>query len=143
MRFSLLVMLVVAATPAVAAPVAPQIPAAPQIPREILDGTAVDQLQPMFKALARAFLNLPVGEIEAAAEGRSARPDEARRTVGDATGMSEAELNREIAASSGALKAGSQAIVRALPAITRALGEVGAELEKAVANLPSPTYPKR
>ncbi|HVF84069.1 MAG TPA: hypothetical protein VM913_07865 [Sphingomicrobium sp.] len=115
----------------------------PALPPEVASGQIVDQLQPMLRALSRAFLNLPVGEIEAAVENRPVTAHDRNKTVRQATGMSERELDREIAASTGALKAGTQAMARSWPVISRALSQAGQELEKAIANAPSPAYPRR
>lgn len=144
MRLPLILAALLAASPAAAqqAPAQALAPV-PELPPEIASGAIVDQMQPVFRALANAFLNLPIGEIEAAVENRPMRPEDRSRTVGQASGMSQQELDREIATSSGTLKAGGQAMVRALPAITRALNEAGEEIGKAVNNLPSPAYPKR
>jgi hypothetical protein len=117
--------------------------AAPPLPPEVASGQIVDQLQPMLRALGRAFLSLPVGELEAAAENRPVTPGNRNRTVREATGMNERELDRQIAASTGTLKAGTQAMARSWPVISRALSEAGRELDKAIANAPSPAYPKR
>ncbi len=138
MRLLLLPALLIG-TPAAAQTAAPM----PPLPPEVVSGQIVDQLQPVLRALSRAFLNLPVGEIEAAVENRPVTARDRARTVKDATGMSERELDREIAASTGALKAGTQAIARSWPAISRALAQAGEDVERAIANAPSPTYPKR
>lgn len=138
MRLLLLPALLIA-TPALAQTAAP----IPPLPPEVASGQIVDQLQPMLRALSRAFLNLPVGELEAAVENRPVTARDRNKTVKDATGMSERELDGEIAASTGTLKAGTQAMARSWPVISRALSEAGREMEKAIANAPSPVYPKR
>jgi hypothetical protein len=134
-------------TPALllAAPAAAQTAPAPtpQLPPEIASGQIVDQLQPVLRSLSHAFLNLPIGEVEAAVENRPVTARDRNKTVKDATGMNERELDREIAASTGTLKAGTQAMARSWPVISRALSQVGEEMEKAIANAPSPVYPKR
>ena len=115
----------------------------PPLPPEVASGQIVDQLQPMLRALSRAFLNLPVGELEAAVENRPVTARDRKKTVKEATGMNQRELDREIAASTGTMKAGTQALARSWPVISRALSQVGEEMEKAIANAPSPVYPKR
>ena len=125
-----------------AAPAAAQ-PAAPALPPEVASGQIVDQLQPMLRALSRAFLNLPVGELEAAAQNRPVTPQDRGKTVGHAIGLSERELDEKVAAGTDTLKAGTQAMARSWPVISRSLSEAGRELEKAIANAPSPAYPKR
>lgn len=134
-----------AATPAAAneAPRAPVPPSPVVIPPEILDGRLLDQLGGMMGALSKAFLNLPVGELEAAIENRPVSRADKGRTVRSVTGMDERELTGEIEASKGAVKAGGQAMARALPVIVEALNKAGDEFERATANLPQPGYPKR
>ena len=74
MRLLLLPALLIA-TPALAEPGVPQ-----QLPPEVASGQFVDQLQPVLRAMSKAFLNLPVGEIEAAVTG----PSPSRRSCGAA-----------------------------------------------------------
>jgi hypothetical protein len=133
-----------------AVPVAAQAPARspePQrqaeLPPEITDGRMLDQVGSMVGALTKAFLGLPVGEIEAAVENRPVTREDKRRTVGSATGMDERELTAEIEQSKGAVKAGGEAMVRALPVIRDALNKAGDEIGRATANIPQPGYPKR
>ncbi len=132
-----------------AAPAAAQQPSrqvdssAVQIPPEITDGRMLDQIGSMMGALSKAFLNLPVGELEAAMENRPVTRADRGRTVRSVTGMDERELNGEIEASKGAVKAGGQAMARALPVVVEALNKAGEEVERATANLPQPGYPKR
>jgi hypothetical protein len=132
-----------AATPALAQQ--PPRPAQPpvSIPPEIVDGRMLDQMGDMIGALSKAFLNLPVGELEAAVENRPATRADRNRTVRSVTGMSERELAADIEQGKGAVKAGGQAMVRALPVIVGALNEAGEEIERATANVPQPGYPKR
>ena len=131
-----------------ASPVAAQAPADPiRIPPELTDPATTERVLDMLGPLSRAFLNLPIGEIEAVAEGRSVTPADRTRTVRDVAGGGdpnfEANFEREIAANRATMRAASRAMVAALPAISRALGEAAAEIERATANLPSPTYPRR
>lgn len=113
------------------------------IPPEIVEGRMLDQMGDMIGALSKAFLNLPVGEIEAAVENRPATRADRSKTVRSVTGMSERELAADIEQGKGAVKAGGQAMVRALPVIVEALNEAGEEIERATANIPQPGYPKR
>ena len=137
MRFPLLVLALGVAAPAAAQPL-PQ-----ALPPEIASGQVVDQLQPVLRAVAHAFLDLPVGEIQAAVENRPVRPEDHNRRVRDVAGIDERQLDREIARGSGSVKAGTQAISRSLPVITRALSEASDEIARTVNNLPSPAYPRR
>jgi hypothetical protein len=131
------------ATPALAQQSQRPAPPPVNIPPEIVDGRMLDQVGDMIGALSKAFLNLPVGEIEAAVENRPATRSDRGKTVRSVTGMSERELAEDIEQGKGAVKAGGQAMVRALPVIVGALNEAGEEIERATANIPQPGYPKR
>jgi hypothetical protein len=139
MRLTLaLAPLLLLATPAAAQPVPP-----PQLPPEIADGRAIDQLGTVMGAIARVFLDLPVGEVEAAIENRPVTRDDQRKTVRSVSGMSERELQQEIREGTEVAKSGTRAVVRSLPAITRALNEAGEQIDRAIANMPSPVYPRQ
>jgi hypothetical protein len=140
-------LLAIALLASVAAPALAQQPPRPappvDLPPEIADGRVIDQLGSMMGALSKAFLNLPVGELEAAVENRPATRADRQRTVRSVTGMSERELDADIEQGKGAVKAGGQAMARALPVIVEALNEAGESIERATANLPQPGYPNR
>jgi hypothetical protein len=114
-----------------------------ELPPEIVDGRMIDQLGNMVGALTKAFLDLPVGELEAAIENRPATRQDRSRTVRSVTGTDERELTAEIEQSKGAVKAGGQAVARAVPVIREALNKAGEQIEQATANLPQPGYPRR
>jgi len=63
--------------------------------------------------------------------------------VRSTTGVSERELQQDIRQGTEVAKAGTQAMVRSLPVITRALNEAGEQIGRAIANMPSPAYPKQ
>jgi len=132
--------LVLAPVPAVAAP-----KEAPQLPPELSDPAMADKLGKMAGALTRALMNMPVGEVEAAAQGREPTAAERTRTVRDQIGGPEAEreVEAKVAASGREMQAMSKALVASLPSIMKSLEGVERELERATANLPDPTYPKR
>jgi hypothetical protein len=132
--------LALASVPAVAAP-----KEAPQLPPELSDPAMADKLGKMAGALTRALMNMPVGEVEAAAQGREPTATERARTVRDQLGGPEAEreVEAKVAASGRQMQAMSKALVASLPSIMKSLEGVERELERATANLPDPTYPKR
>ena len=148
--FHWLVPLALVASPAVAQdkPEAPA-PAAETIavPPELSDPRMAERLGAMMQALSKAFLDLPVGELEAAAEGRPATAADRKRTVREVGRMDdpdfERDLDRTLAASRAGMQAGMKALAAALPAMMKGLAEASREIEKATANLPSPNYPKR
>ena len=150
MRACLLALsLVVMAGPVLAqatpSPTAP--PETIAVPPQLTDPATVDRIGGMMQAMSKAFLNLPVGEIEAAAQGRPAtRADRSRtiRDIGRARDPNfERNLDRQLADSRVAVQAGMKAFAAALPAVIKDLTDAGRKIEQATANLPSPTYPKR
>jgi hypothetical protein len=140
-----LVILAAVATPA-AAQVAPRPYEAPrqsELPPEITDGRMVDQIGSMVGALTKAFLDLPVGELEAAVENRPVTRADRGRTVRSVTGTDEREITSSIEQGKGTVVAGGRAVARSLPVIREALNKAGEEIERATANIPQPGYPRR
>ena len=80
-----------------------------------------------------------------AIEGRPATGADRARTVGDSIGdpYIEQRVAEQAAQSGRTMQAATKALVGSLPAIMRSLEGAKAELERAVANLPDPTYPRR
>src|SRR4051794_31187775 len=68
------------ASPALAA----QTPAPP--PHALIDPRAIDRVGDMVGAVSHALMNVPIGEVEAAAEGRVVSPSDRQRTVRDIAG---------------------------------------------------------
>ena len=139
--------LLLAASPALAAqaPAAPEPPAAAQIPPELSDPAVADKLTRMAGVLVKSLMDMPVGEVEAAMAGRTPTEADKRKRVRDEVGGPEAEreLAAKVAASGPQMRAMQKALVSSLPAILGALQGVEKELERAAANIPDPTYPKR
>ena len=134
------------AAPALAQTPAPPPQATPepiQIPPELSDPGLPAKLSRVMEALSEAFLDLPVGKVEAAIEGRQPTAADRRRTVRRETGMTERQLKQQIAQSRPMMEAATRALVAALPAMMKGMSEAGKELEKATANLPQPNYPKQ
>ena len=135
MRTSLLLIpLSLCAAPAIAQPVA--VP--PQVPPE-----AVDRAADAMQSLSKAFLDLPVGDVQAAVEGRKPTSADRRRTVASETGLSARELQQRIAAARPQIEQSVSAINRALPEITDDLKRAQQSIERALSNMPDPNYPRR
>ena len=130
------------AAPALAAP-RPAKPAPIAIPPELSDPALADQLGRVTGVLAKAMLDMPVGEMEAAIENRPATPADRARKVRDVAGMDEQTVAAETAASGKTMQAMTKALVASLPAVLASMDGARKALEKATANLPDPTYPKR
>ena len=135
-----LVPLALCAAPAVAQPAPPPIA---QLPPELADSATVDRVTDAMQALSQAFLQLPVGNVQAALEGRPPTPADRVRTVGSETGLNPGELQQRIAEAKPKIQQSVRAVNQALPEITRSLVEVQRSVERALSNLPDPNYPRR
>ncbi len=126
-----------AASPALAAP--------PLLPQVLTDPAMADQLGRVAGVLTESLMNLPVGEIEAAIEGRPATRADRARTVGDSIGDPRIaqRIAEETASSGRTMQAATKAIAASVPAIMRAVEGARGEIERAIGNLPDPTYPRR
>jgi len=129
-------------TPTVAA-AAPAPEETAEIQRQLTDPKWADRLTDAMLAMSKALMNMPVGEVEAAVQGRQPTVADKRRTIESETGMSEQQLRRQIEDSRPAMEAGMKAMAAALPAIMKGFSDAQRELEKASANVPRPDYPKR
>jgi len=145
MRFHLLALpFALAAAPALAqAAPAPSSSDELRIPPELSDPALANRLVDTMQALSRAFLNLPVGEAEAALQGRPATSADKRRTVASESGMTERELKQKIDESRPMMIASQRALMAALPAMMKGLKDAEKEFDRAAANMPHPDYPKR
>ena len=131
----------------IATPALAQRSNAPDLPRELTDPRTADKLGKMAGALSRALLDLNVGEVQAAVEGRPVTDADRRRTVRDMAARGDPNIERNIerqAATSGAaIQAGVKAMAAALPAIMESVDRAADEIDRATANLPQPGYPRR
>jgi hypothetical protein len=132
--------LLMAPVPALAAP-----KAAPQLPPELSDPAMADKLGKMAGALTRALMDLPVGELEATIQGREPTPADRAKRVRDEIGglAAERQVEAQVAQSGRHMQAMSKALVDSLPSIMSALDQMESSLERATANIPDPTYPRR
>ena len=144
----MLVPLALMASPTLAQSPAPAPPAGTiSVPPELTDPAMAERLGRMMQAMSKAFLNLPVGELEAAAEGRAVTAADRARTVREVGRLDDPDFERNLeqtlAESRAGIQASMKALAAALPAMMKGLAEAGRELEKATANMPSPNYPRR
>jgi hypothetical protein len=132
--------LLLLAAPAVAAP--PPRSGEIQVPRELTDPATADRLADMMEALSQAFLDLPVGSVQAAAEGRKPTAEEKALTVRDIGRRDDPDFDsnfgRQIAQARPAIHEGMKAFAKALPEITRSLSQAADAIERAAANMPRP-----
>jgi hypothetical protein len=121
--------------------------APPQLPPELTDPATVHRLAGTLQALSQALLDLKVGEVRAGLEGRTATPAERNLTVRDMARQKDPDFDRhlqqKIASAGPQIERNMVAMQRALPQMMRSLHDVQKSLERAMANMPDPTYPRR
>jgi hypothetical protein len=135
----------------IASPALAQQPAAPQpaieAQRVLGDPAMADRLANMMQSLSRAVLDLPVGEVQAAVEGRKPTAADRKLTVRELGRRDdpnfERNLQRRMADAKPMIEASQKALAEALPAMIKSMEEAGKALERAAANMPDPTYPRR
>jgi hypothetical protein len=144
MRKSLIILpLLLCATPAFAQ----EPPSAIQLPPELTDPAAQMRLMMKLQGISNALLNIRVGDMRAALEGREATPAERNQTVGDIVRRKDPNFDRdvarEVATVGPKLQRSMRAINRALPELLRDVDDAQRSLDRAVSNLPDPNYPRR
>lgn len=149
MRTSLVLLpLLMIAAPAAAQTPAPAAPPPPiQVPRELTDPATADRLGRAMQALSKEFLKLRVGEVQAALEGRQPTAAERRLTVRELGRRDnrnfDRDFERQIANAKPMIEQSMRVLAETLPAMMQGLGQAQQALERAAANMPDPTYPKR
>jgi hypothetical protein len=126
-------------------------PAAPspaiKVPHELTDPATADKLVNAMQAMSKALLDLPVGGVQAALEGRQPTQTEKKLTVRDLGRRDnpnfERNFRQQIAQARPGIEHGMKALNEALPAIMKGLDDAGRAIDRAAANMPDPTYPKR
>lgn len=115
-------------------------------PPQIADPAVADRVANAAQAVSDALLNIPVGDLKAAAEGRRATPDEKRMTVRDIARHDDPDfdrkLHRQIAQARPMVRQGIKAVNESLPEVMQSLEQAQRSIERALANLPDPTYPQ-
>jgi len=128
------------AAPASAAP-------PPQLPPQVTDPATAQRLTNVMQAVSNALLNVKVGGLEAAIEGREASPQEKNRTVGDMARRDDPNFDRNlqqhIAQVGPTMQRSVTAVNQALPEVMESLHQAKKAIERAAANMPDPTYPQR
>ena len=118
-----------------------------QVPPELTDPAVTEKLANSMQALSKAFLDLRVGEVQAALEGRQPTPSEKKMTVRDLGRRDdpnfERSLQQQVANAKPMIDQSMKALAAALPAMMQSMQQAEKALERAAANMPDPTYPKR
>jgi len=126
---------------------AQEAPPAIQLPPELTDPAAAMQMARTVQALSTALLNIRVGDMRAALEGRDATPVERNMTVGDIVRRKDPDFDRhvqeQVATVGPKIQRSMRAINHALPELMRDVDDVQRSVERAVSNLPDPSYPRR
>jgi hypothetical protein len=139
----LLPLLLVSTSPAFA-----QDPGSPiKVPHELSDPATADKLARTMQGMTKALLDLRVGEVQAAAEGRKPTPAERKLTVGDLARRDDPNFDRnvrrQISEAGPRIAQGMNAVSTALPAIMKAIDDASRAIDRAAANMPDPSYPRR
>ena len=144
--FALLLPLVLAAAPALAAEPADGF----QVPPQLTDPAMAQTLAKMLGSVTKAVMDMPVGEVQAAVEGREPTPADKTRTLRDMAGGDpnlDRKVEQQVASAVPRMQAGMKAMAHSLPGMMKALekaaGEMEGSLDRATANLPTPGYPQR
>ena len=120
---------------------------APQLPPELTDPATAQRLAGAMQAVSDAFLNMRIGDVQAALVGRPATPAERNMTVRDMARRDDPDFDRHLqqnmAKVGPTMQRSMQALNQTLPVVMRDLKDAKRSLERAVANLPDPTYPQR
>jgi len=142
----ILLPLLVCTTPAIAQSAPPQAAFA-EAERVLADPSTADRLTNVVQALSNAVLDLPVGQIQAAVEGRPATPADRNTTVRDIARRDDPDfdrdLQRKVAQAGPAVRQSMKAMSQALPEMMQGLQHAQKALERAAANMPDPDYPVR
>jgi hypothetical protein len=135
--------LLAGATAAVAQPAPRPLENVTGVPPQLADPRTADKLTDVMQSLSKALLELRVGDVQAALEGRAPTAADHRRTVASETGMTDSELRARIAAAKPAMEQSIRALNQALPAVLGGLQQAQDALDRATANMPDPNYPRR
>lgn len=144
MRKSLIILpLLLVASPAVAQ----DAPRGVELPRELTDPAAQMRLAAKLQSISSALLGLKIGDVAAALEGREASTAERNLTVGDLVRRKDPNFDRdvarEVATVGPKIQRGVQAVSRTLPRVMHDVADAQKSIDRAVANLPDPNYPRR
>ena len=151
MRSSLVLLAIsLCAAPALAQPAAPAARAgnqAIQLPPQLADPAAADRLANAMQSMSQALLDLKVGGLQAALEGREATSADKKLTIRDLARRDdpafEKRLQQQIAQARPKMEQSIKALNEALPEVTEDLQRAQRSIERAIANMPDPNYPRR
>src|SRR5690348_4333052 len=135
------------AGPAFAQQAAVPAPKTLQIPHELADPATADRIADTMQSLSKALLDMKVGRLQATLEGREPTRAERDRTVRDLARRDDPQIERHvqqrIAEAKPKIEQSIKAFNQALPEVTEDLQRAQHAVERAMANMPDPNYPKR
>ena len=121
-----------------------------QIPAELTDPAMADTLGKMLGSLTRVMMDMPLGELQAAVEGREPTSADRKRTLRDMAGRDpnlERKVEQQVAQAVPRMQSSMKALAGSLPAMAKALEQAAEQMEgsidRATANMPTPGYPRR
>ena len=136
-----------AASPAVGQTSPAKTPPVAEIQKQLTDPAMADRLARVMQALSKSFLELPVGEVEAAVAGREPTAADRKRTVRETESARDPHFERkfqgQMANAKPMMESAMKAMAAALPAMMEGMVKASDELEKGIANMPRPNYPKQ
>lgn len=103
----------------------------------------IDRVSNAAEAVSEALLHMPIGEVRAAIQGREPTAADRRKTLGREAGVTDRDVRAQIEAAKPMIQHGVEAATRALPRIMQSLADVQGTVDRALANLPDPNYPRR
>jgi uncharacterized membrane protein YccC len=136
----LFVPLLILSAPAVAAP------EAEALEQALRDPATAERIDRSLSALTDALLDLKVGGVKAALDGRKPTATEQSLTLRELErkeGRDPEAIRRHVREAGPTLAKAMQALADAIPAMTKAIGDIEKAVERAAANMPDPSYPKR
>lgn len=122
-------------------------PVVGDIQEKLRDPALGKRMQAVSQSLVDVLMDLKVGKVAAALDGRQPSTAEANQTVRDLVRRdhpgAESDLRRKVAEAGPALERGMAAMAEALPQISESAQRAAEALRRIENNLPSSDYPKR
>jgi hypothetical protein len=149
-RSFVLLALSLCAAPAVAQTTAPAARAGSQsiqLPPQLADPAIADRLADSMQSMSKTLMDLKIGRLQAVMEGREATPADRKLTIRDLARRDdpafEKRLQQQIAQARPKIEQSIRVMNEALPEITEDLQRAQRSIERAIANMPDPNYPRR
>jgi hypothetical protein len=122
-------------------------PTVVNLPAELSDPALAGKLTDSLRSIATTLLDMRVGNLHVAIEGRKPTAGERNMTVRELARRSDPDFDRHlkqhISEARPKIEMGIRAVNDALPEVTADLERAQKAIERALANMPDPNYPKR